>query len=154
MGKNEVLSALAEILEDTPSHGTKNDRIILQKLVYLFQRMKNAPQWSKEYSFNWYFNGPYSPGLANDYYSDEVFEKVDLRAEPIQQLKEFLGDTKFTPDELELLASILYQIKKHPELKEDVEAVSNKICSLKSKYTKEEVKVAYERLMKADLFQL
>ncbi len=44
-----------------------NSRIRIQKSVYLLRALKYP--LAKRYSFSDYFHGPYSPGLARDYYA-------------------------------------------------------------------------------------
>lgn len=69
--------AVAVILKelDLPMRvGSKRDRLIMQKGIYLSQIAgANLGYW-----FNWYINGPYSPALADDYY--EAQSKVALLA--------------------------------------------------------------------------
>ena len=105
-----------------PEFETLNDRIKLQKLVYLAQ----AATGVSPYHFNPYISGPYSPTLTRDLYGllepgreDETKERADaykLRSSTIKQLKAVrrvsnprcgLGSVKW----LELIASLHYMHK-------------------------------------------
>jgi hypothetical protein len=65
-----IVKALRRIEDETHRESrmdSKEDRIRLQKLVYLLKVGGYAP--AQEFEFNIYLNGPYSPGLAEVYYA-------------------------------------------------------------------------------------
>lgn len=61
------LRALALVLDELglePTIGSVDERLTLQKAIYLVQRYA-VPLG---YSYGWYLKGPYSPQLTRDYY--------------------------------------------------------------------------------------
>ena len=66
-----ILNAYLTELGVPPRIKTLNDRIRVQKAIYLAQ----AAGADLDYDYNWYLRGPYSPELANDYYklSEAIF---------------------------------------------------------------------------------
>jgi len=71
----EDLTVLGLLFENSGVDATiesKEDRIVLQKTVYLSQ----IAGVDLGYRYSWYINGPYSPSLTKDYY--ELLENSDL----------------------------------------------------------------------------
>lgn len=93
---------------------TKDDRIRLQKIVYLLQ----ASGIGLGYGFSWYNHGPYSQDLVYDAYSvlkseaqTYSSETQDLKflptvSEKLGQFKGLLSDAWECPEKLELIASV------------------------------------------------
>lgn len=101
------------------SISTMSDRIALQKLVCLTQEAG----LQLGYSFNWYIRGPYSPGLASDYYqissqkkaTEEEAKKYVLREQALAALGKVravinvpMGVGLDRVGWLELLASVVF----------------------------------------------
>jgi len=63
--KLAVLNSVLDALGVEPKIDTVADRKRLQKAVYLGQAIGGV---DLGYRFGWYIKGPYSPGLATDYY--------------------------------------------------------------------------------------
>jgi len=97
------------------------DRLILQKLVYLLQ----AFGIYLGYRFSWYLRGPYSPRLAADGFELEPhYERVskatfwDAALEGrFREFVRFISPFKRDPDMLELMASIHFLRKLHPQMR-------------------------------------
>lgn len=105
---------------------TKDGRIIVQKLVYLAKELGYIV--NDEYEYNWYYNGPYCPQLALNYYSlrakliDGVYDFIgrDIKEEeivPVNKLKELVAAKPegILSDWFELIASIDYLYKRFPD---------------------------------------
>ncbi|MBI2936972.1 MAG: hypothetical protein HYY22_02065 [Thaumarchaeota archaeon] len=113
MGKRE-LAWLADFLgldiEDiTRESGFKN-RLLLQKTVHFLKHTGVEP--FKEYKFNRYLHGPYSPDLANDYYNLEgvKFRPVEID-EPL-----VLWYSNHNEEWLEVASSIISFNRTNPDL--------------------------------------
>lgn len=73
-----IVKALRRVGDSTnhpPRMDSKEDRIRLQKLVYLLRAGGYGP--ARKFNFNLYMNGPYSPDLAEVYYQFEETGVVD-----------------------------------------------------------------------------
>jgi len=106
-----------EELGTSPEFETLNDRIELQKLVYLAQEATDA----SNYSFTPYIRGPYSPSLTRDLYgllepgqlseAEERAASYRLKAktmEGLERVRRVISDRGNTPYVvwLELVASL------------------------------------------------
>ncbi len=102
-----------EALGIKPNMSAFNDRLRLQKIVYLLQQFGLQTHWG----FNWYVRGPYSPELAHeafergglDFHGVELTER-DKHA--INVFREKMDAREISPIELETAAAILF-IRKH-----------------------------------------
>jgi len=152
-----VLSKCFHILGLEPNMDVFDDRLRLQKIVYLL--------WGYGiylgYGFNWYVHGPYSPKLADDGYAidDDIFEKgrdITLNDEQrvIESLNNFndvIGEHFNDPLYLEILASLHYIKKVAFDGKDDYPAISNWLISRKPYLKKEDgiyklMESAYKKL--------
>jgi len=156
-----VLSKCFHILGFRPNMDDFNDRLRLQKIVYLL--------WGYGiylgYGFNWYVHGPYSPKLADDGYTidDDIFEKgkdITLNneesiIESLNKFKNIIGVENFeNPLYLEILASLHYIKKVAFGGKGDYAAISDWLISRKpylekqshDKPIQELMRSAYEKL--------
>lgn len=130
-----VLQLVLNQLQLQNSISTIDDRIAIQKVVCLTQEAG----LQLGYSFNWYVRGPYSPGLAADYYQlASMRQSVEVDAQnfvltgaamaAVTRVAQLLN----TPSQvgldrvrwLELLASIAFLVKRH---RLSLEAARNKI---------------------------
>ena len=92
-----------------PRIKTKNDRIRVQKAIYLAQ----AAGANLGYDYNWYVHGPYSPDLANDYYG--LSEAIFMNKIPPVPDKDDTGDdpaTKLRDSYVAILESLTDIIEK------------------------------------------
>lgn len=77
----ELEEFLSELEERTGKEmGARNfdSRLRIQKAVYLLQEMGRTVN-SRTFEFNNYYNGPYSPALAREYYGDDDEPDLNLR---------------------------------------------------------------------------
>ena len=78
-----VLELVLKELDMEPTINSLDDRIRLQKAIYLSQEA-GVPLG---YRFSWYVRGPYSPGLTSDYYSLEVASNEDSEGKNGKRLR-------------------------------------------------------------------
>lgn len=108
-----ALKAVLDELDVPLEIATVQDRLVVQKAIYLAQTMVPLG-----YSYGWYLKGPYSPRLTRDYYefSQASLEEngVSLKTtvknllKPIKDLISQKPDGVVLAHWLELLASIHY----------------------------------------------
>ena len=136
---------------------TFNDRLILQKSVYLLQ----AGGIHMGYRFRWYLRGPYSPdmtagafGIVNEgeYGTKELQGwKLDdesvTRARKLQPLLHRDGETKIDQARrLELLASVLFLFKTEQAKPSDPEGTSTILKKNDKDFDASDVKAAVKEL--------
>jgi uncharacterized protein YwgA len=99
-----------------PTMQSFEERLVLQKVVYLAQQMGVT----LGYHFSWYLRGPYSKDLTADAFSNLTNSApegwiLDTKTkEKLNKVKSIVGnieDPKSLPRELEKLASVLFVIK-------------------------------------------
>ena len=128
------------------------DRLKLQKLVYLARKMG----YNLGYSFSWYARGPYSPSLTRMLFSANdhnllVLDEAHLNDEEtkiVYRLRKFLQDDIEKPKMLELLASIWYFLREKSYTHNEKNKLIDVIVRKKSKYNREEVKKAFNRIQR------
>ena len=112
---------------------TFDDRLILQKTIYLMQSF----DLYVGYDFSWYIRGPYSTQLTKDGFDlrdqfDQIANegrfKEDDAEMRFQQFMKFIGDKKNDPDWLEITASIHFLKEVYPNMTKQkiIEKVKNK----------------------------
>lgn len=97
-----------------------NDRLILQKTVYLLQSF----DLFIGYKFSWYIHGPYCADLTKDGYALGIIDNdsaITVFSSPrdeekFNQFFKFIGDNKYNPSWLEIISSIHFLRKVHPDL--------------------------------------
>lgn len=84
-----------------------NFKIMVQKLVFLAEYFG----WNNSYSYNLYIHGPYSSNLADDYYSNNLFNYSSLKIQDFdsKSMKQFIKDKSL--DYLESASTILFYKK-------------------------------------------
>ena len=84
-----------------------NFKIMVQKLVFLAEYFG----WNNSYSYDLYIHGSYSSNLADDYYSNNLFNYSPLKIQDFdsKSMKQFIKD-KFL-DYLESVSTILFYKK-------------------------------------------
>jgi uncharacterized protein YwgA len=138
------------------SIGSFDDRLILQKAIYLAQ----AAGVNLGYYYHWYLHGPYSPSLTKDEYAiavdlgcgmDEskgwtLDEKSSSKLASLQNLIPKTDDKRQIRRKLELLASVHYLIKRKEVPRCDAKEVIKVFERFGKDFTEEEVKNAIEEL--------
>lgn len=131
----------------TPSVDTFDDRLILQKTVYLVQQL-GIPLG---YYFSWYIRGPYSRDLTADAFADLGTDMPDgwFLDDPLKTTlagaKPFLDSVRSQPDaarELEKLASVLFVVKTRQALPDDTDSITQRMTAAGKDFSQEEVKDA------------
>lgn len=137
-----------------PSVRTFNDRLRLQKLVFLARQVG----FDVGFSFSWYIHGPYSPSLTNFLYtanstgilgaSPEIppAEKHELEAS-VNRLKELLHEDVDNPKTLELLASVWYALPQGLVEESRKKAVARMLNQIKPDFAYEEYLAAADRII-------
>ena len=116
------------------------DRLLLQKRVFLLM-VKGI---DLGYSFSWYLRGPYCPALTKDAFAvDEEMRRVSPMwtgfATMPATLKQGIADVRNAfgaywndPEQLELLASVLFLVKSTGEL--DPKVIAKSLHELKPRF--------------------
>ena len=132
-----------------------NDRLILQKAIYLAQ----AAGVKLGYYFHWYLRGPYCPALTRDAYGirRELDEDMDdsqsweldaPSSERLQKLCElFPPDRSQMARELELLASVHFLIDRQQVLSREPAALVDTLRRYGKDFTQDEVAAALRGLI-------
>ena len=95
-----------------------DDRLILQKLVYILQCKGVA----FDYFFGWYIRGPYSSALAADGYfigEEKHHQEADispLEESVVKRTKDLLGCSITDSKKMEIIASLLFLKQKNMSL--------------------------------------
>lgn len=121
-----------------------DDRLALQKTVYLLQQMGIH----LGYPFSWYLRGPYSRDLTADAFANvgvslpEGWVLDDKQKEKLVRAKEFLG--KVAPSsrkarELEKLASVLFLVNTHQAPADNSESITARMKAAGKDFSREEV---------------
>lgn len=148
MNRRQIaLKLVLDELGMAPSLSTFDDRLILQKTVYLIQQLGV----SLGYSYSWYIRGPYSRDLTADAFGElggslpdgwflETHQKAMLAA-----AKPFIDSTRSRPDaarELEKLASVLFVIKTRQARPDDTDSITSRMTIAGKDFSKDEVEDA------------
>jgi glutathione S-transferase len=93
----------------SPSLATFNDRLRIQKVIYLLQAFGLRTRWN----FSWYLRGPYSPDLAYAIFNTDLksVTEAEFKAEGkqvIEKLRSYFKLEDMSVADLEAAASILY----------------------------------------------
>jgi len=139
-----------------------NDRLILQKAIYLAQ----AAGVNLGYYFGWYLHGPYCSSLAEDGFSIDVqaadstpeSEGWRLDNSSTAELKKiealFAGkNRKALAKDLELLASVHYLVDRKQVSGEHVAAIQSKLQRYGKEFTDDNVNGALRKLRGHDLLR-
>jgi uncharacterized protein YwgA len=135
---------------------TFDDRLILQKTVYLLQ----AAGVHLGYRFRWYLRGPYCPEMTaaafgivgeGDAAQQELrgWSLDDASKDRIEKLKPFLagpGDKAAKARRMELLASILFLINTHQAKANEPEEIAATLKKFKKNYDAKAVREAIHEL--------
>ncbi len=151
MNNSQIATAVAMRDLNCFSIDTINERILLQKKIYLAQDL-GLPLG---YGYSWYIHGPYSTDLTAIAYQiipegDEAIEGKTLK-QPYADMIKKVNDLEKIIDEkqlqisvvqwYELLASIAYWIKS--ENNDDKEVIKNKIKETKPQFSEDQILEAF-----------
>lgn len=136
-----------------------DDRLMLQKTIYLLQQMGIH----LGYPFSWYLRGPYSRDLTADAFanleasSPEGWVLHAKQKETIARAKEFFG--KVAPSsrkarELEKLASVLFLVNTRQAPADDNESITARMTAAGKDFSREEVDDAVRVLREHALLSL
>ncbi|WP_221288628.1 hypothetical protein [Stygiolobus caldivivus] len=111
MGRIDVVLAILKYAKPDLKLDAKNsfeDRLRLQKYVFIMEKLG----LNLGYSFSEYLRGPYSPGLAMDYYSNaDIVKELKTTHELTDKEREVAEKMKIvvelTPGELEALSYLV-----------------------------------------------
>ena len=130
-----TLTALRR-LELLSSFATFNDRMRLQKEVYLLQHFGLPTAWK----FSWYLRGPYSPDLAHavlEGSTGHAGSRLDSQASrAIDEFRERLNPDRMTSAEWEAAASVLYVGKQRDRTWNSQEELVNDVMARKPQIPK------------------
>jgi uncharacterized protein YwgA len=97
-----------ELLSDEDSRG----RLRIQKAAYLLKYLGVEP--FAKYDFSLYINGPYSPELAREYFSEKIEEEApEIESDTLELLEWFMSHGERW---LEIATSILMIRERYPEI--------------------------------------
>jgi uncharacterized protein YwgA len=118
------LAGVMGLFEKQIDMHTYDNRLILQKLVYLLQ----CRGIDLDYSFGWYIRGPYSAALAADgfFLSDKKSIPTSIpenEQEIVKEIKLALGNDIKDGNKMEIIASLLFLKKENISLN-DTELVA------------------------------
>jgi uncharacterized protein YwgA len=156
IGVKLVMDALGLLVKTT----TFNDRLILQKAIYLSQ----AKGIDLGYFYQWYLYGPYCPSLVRDASDIEQEIVLDIDDSKSWSLdKDSLADLEdlksLIPEDdnerkkaLELLASVHFLVDRKQVSGKDENEITETLRRFKKDFTKKEVKKAIGDLSEHALF--
>jgi len=135
---------------------TFDDRLILQKAVYLAQ----AAGVNLGYYYHWYLHGPYSPSLTRDEYAigfergqgvddSEGWKLDDESAGRLEKLKNLIPKSN-RPEvrrKLELLASVHFLINRRQVRQNDAREITATLKRFEKNFSEEEVQNALRELI-------
>lgn len=142
---------------------TFNDRLILQKAIYLAQ----AGGIHLGYSYRWYLRGPYSPGLTRDAFSaaGEIDREEDESAGwtldagsqgRAKRLRDLIGGEaprRKRSERLELLASVHYLVTRGYNPPKSPAQVAAALQNLDKPFAEDSVSEALKELQKYGLLE-
>ncbi|MEM3656532.1 MAG: hypothetical protein QXP58_08485, partial [Thermoprotei archaeon] len=119
-----------------------DSRLRVQKVIYLLMLHQDF-KGMLDFEFNFYLRGPYSPDLAQVYFSLSEDKDYPLPTLP-DGAKEYLNYIKdFELKDLELVASTIEVIKWSPSATE--EDIINRVAELKPEFEKASIERAYQK---------
>jgi uncharacterized protein YwgA len=138
-----------------------NQRLILQKTVYLIQ----ATKVDLGYTFRWYLRGPYSPGLTSDAFALKAEltqngdELKDWKLDPVslQRLVHLREVFQAIPSQkrarrLELLASVHFLLRTRQAKSSDVAGLRAVLLRNEKDFSESDIQQAIEDLKQHDLY--
>jgi len=141
--------------------GTFEDRLVLQKAVYLAE----AAEVALGYHFRWYLRGPYCSLLASDGFSVETSQdeadQWTLDGDSLENLrgiqslmqKSRPADMELAPW-LELLASVHFLVSRKQVAHDDIHEILSTLEKYNKRYDKPQVQRALRRLRKHGLLRV
>jgi len=139
----KVKSCLAALNYSCLSSDDFQDKLVIQKIVYLLQ-MKGI---KFNYSFNLYVRGPYSPDLTKDIYahSDELKHldsKEALSKDDLRMIQDFSKVVELSPSQLEVAARYaFFAFERH----QDVATAIANVRGIKGFYPESQIALGISR---------
>jgi len=146
-----ILSLLRTLLGREINMKDFEDRLLLQKLVYILQNIGI----NSDYYFSWYVRGPYSCGLANEAFdfckSGDKLEVLvpnpeERKASDI--MKNLFSGELDNPHMMESYASLLFFVVNDQVSINDTKTLHSKMRLLKPWFSEEEVDVGIDKISK------
>lgn len=140
---------------------TFEDRLILQKAVYLVQ----AIGVNLGHYYQWYLHGPYCPSLTRDEYAilDEIGQDTDeskgwtldnVSKDRLKNLKNLIPKSKKKKEDsrkLVLLASVHFLVSRKQIRSSEANEISNTLKKFGKNFTEQEVREAVRELQEYGL---
>ncbi len=139
---------------------TFDDRLILQKAVYLAQEAGVK----LGYFYNWYLRGPYSPAVAEDAFSVNVaiaggndeskaYELADKQLRNLRKIRNLVEEPRRSlARRLELLASVHFLIDRKQVSGRDPKTIVERLKKFGKDFDEVDVSDALEELDDCELF--
>lgn len=143
MATRKEIERVFEILEIKPSMGTFNDRIKLQKIVYLTEYAFGI---NLGFDFDWYLHGPYSSELTKVMFDKEKGFGIKLNESKLKKLEKArqFFKTYGSRKELELLGSLCYILKLIKGSKVTDNQAIERFSELKPHFSNKEIRESHE----------
>jgi len=135
--------------------GTFEDRLIMQKAVYLAQ----AAGVNLGYYYHWYLHGPYSPSLTRDEFAiamdisagldeSKSWRLDDESSKQLEKMRDIFAEPKRSKlaRKLELWASVHFLVDRKQVSKVDTSRITATLERFKKHFSEEDVKWALEEL--------
>ncbi len=158
-----LLGKVLEAAQMSLNVGTFDERLILQKAVYLLQ----SAGVHLGYRFRWYLRGPYSPDMTagafgivgegeaarQELHGWKLDSETRERIERMKPLLASRGDKAAQARRMELLGSALFLINTHQAKANEPEAVSSILKRFKKNYDARTVREAIQELREYGLLK-
>jgi uncharacterized protein YwgA len=147
-GHDKILRIMSNIGDIRLGHF--NDRMYLQKLGYLIQKVENE----YPYDFSWYLRGPYSSSLASSLFLHEekgTYEKPAKLSESENKTKEKINELLGKNNDaysLELYASLWYLMSGSKVSTKEKDEILRIMCKEKPHFDKKNIETALEKISK------
>lgn len=145
MNRRQIaLKLVLDELGMDPSMESFDERLILQKTIYLVQNM-GIPLG---YHFSWYIRGPYSRDLTADAFANlgagipEGWLLSDIQRSKLAEAKAILESVtagKSQPRELEKLASVLFVVRTGQESPHNIDGITARMTAAGKDFSRGEV---------------
>jgi len=141
-------------LADDLNSFTSRKRI--QKLIYMLKQFRA----DLKFGYAWYVHGPYSPELTRTLFNPsnvDLASKRDLTKTELQivnRMRNFLAESLYSVDSLELIVSLIYVIKHGPEEGYNTkQKIIEYLQSQKPQFSAEEIEVAWHKIEKSEIWK-
>lgn len=155
--RQRLLKLVAEHIEVDAGQESFENRLILQKAIYLVQ----AKDINLGYSFSWYLHGPYCKELTYDAYAskdeatigyvlgDRTKERLQSVLPLINELRK--GSIEEAKCSFERAASVLFAIRTNQASADDIEQITKLMNDAGKTYNTAEIRSTVDLLKNYDL---